>query len=63
MTVTGLMICATKEKDLEWILGKPAKVMANTVIDDEHYMHANDIIKHKLNQFEGVGVVQQVLKV
>ena len=42
-----------KEKDLEWILSKPAKAMANTVIDDEHYMHANDIIKHKLNQFEG----------
>ena len=53
MTVTGLMICATKKKILEWILSKTATVKANCVIDEKDMMHANDIIKHKLNQFEG----------
>lgn len=42
-----------KEKDLEWILSKTATVKANCVIDKEHKVHANDIIKHKWNQFEG----------
>jgi MoaA/NifB/PqqE/SkfB family radical SAM enzyme len=39
--------------DLNWILNKKATVIANCVIDQEHYVHANDVIKHKLNQFEG----------
>lgn len=42
-----------KEKDLEWILSKTATVKANCVIDNKDLIHANDIIKHKLNQFEG----------
>lgn len=42
-----------KEKDLAWILSKTSTVKANCVVDNEHYIHANDIIKHKLNQFEG----------
>jgi len=42
-----------KEKDLEWILSKTATVKANCVVDEETKIHANDIIKHKLNQFEG----------
>lgn len=39
--------------DLTWILNQTATVKANCVIDEEHYIHANDIIKHKLNQFQG----------
>jgi len=42
-----------KEKDLEWILSKTATVKANCVVDGETFVHANDIIKHKLNSFEG----------
>jgi len=42
-----------KEKDLEWILSKTATVKANCVIDGKDMLHANDVIKHKLNQFEG----------
>ena len=42
-----------KEKDLEWILSKTATVKANCVVDNELKLHANDIIKHKWNQFEG----------
>ena len=42
-----------KEKDLEWVLSKTATVKANCVIDGNDMLHANDIIKHKLNQFEG----------
>ena len=42
-----------KEKDLEWILSKTSTVKANCVIDEKDMMHANDIVKHKLNQFEG----------
>ncbi len=42
-----------KEKDLEWILSKTATVKANCVIDEEKFVHASDVIKHKLNQFEG----------
>ena len=42
-----------KEKDLEWILSKTASVKANCVIDGKDFIHANDVIKHKLNSFEG----------
>lgn len=42
-----------KEKDLEWILSKTATVKANCIIDGKDMIHANDIIKHKLNSFEG----------
>ena len=42
-----------KEKDLEWILSKTSTVKANCVIDDKDLIHANDVIKHKLNAFEG----------
>ena len=42
-----------KEKDLEWILNQTSTVRANCVIDRDLMVHANDIIKHKLNQFEG----------
>ena len=41
------------EKDLEWILSKTATVKANCVVDDKDLIHANDVIKHKLNAFEG----------
>ena len=42
-----------KEKDLQWILDQDATVKANCVIDDKTLKHANDIIKEKLNSFEG----------
>ena len=42
-----------KEKDLKWILSKTATVKANCVIDNKDLIHANDVIKHKLNAFEG----------
>ena len=42
-----------KEKDLEWILSKKSTVKANCVVDDKDLIHANDVIKHKLNAFEG----------
>jgi MoaA/NifB/PqqE/SkfB family radical SAM enzyme len=41
-----------KPEDLEWIKQYPGTVEANTVIDDNQKMHANDIIKLNLNQFE-----------
>ena len=41
------------EKDLEWILSKTATVKANCVVDDKDLIHANDVVKHKLNAFEG----------
>jgi len=41
------------QKDLDWILKHDATALPNCVIDNEEYMHANDIIKHNLNQFEG----------
>ena len=41
------------EKDLQWILDNDATVEPNCVIDDNDLMHANDIIKKHLNQFEG----------
>ena len=42
-----------KEKDLEWILSKKSTVKANCVVDNKDLIHANDVIKHKLNAFEG----------
>ena len=39
--------------DLDWILKQKATAKPNCVIDDEKLMHANDIIKEHLNQFEG----------
>lgn len=39
--------------DLNWILKQTATVKANCVIDEEIFIHANDVIKHNLNQFEG----------
>ena len=44
-------------KDLDWILKTDASVLPNCVVDYEDapevLMHANDIIKKNLNQFEG----------
>ncbi len=43
-------------KDLEWILSKDATVKPNTVITEDSgekvYLHANDIIKKKINNFK-----------
>lgn len=40
-------------KDLEWILEHDATAKPNCRIDDSKIMHANDIIKQHLNQFQG----------
>lgn len=40
-------------KDLEWLLAQDATAKANCRIDDQHIVHANDIIKKHLNQFKG----------
>ena len=40
-------------KDLEWILSEDATVKPNCRYDDEHVIHANDVIKKHLNQFKG----------
>ena len=40
-------------KDLEWILSNASTVEPNVIIDDKTKMHANDVIKQHLNQFEG----------
>ena len=40
-------------RDLQWILDQKATAKENCIIDDEQLMHANDIIKHNKNQFEG----------
>lgn len=40
-------------QDLEWILSKHSTAQPNCVIDDNELIHANDIIKKHLNQFEG----------
>jgi len=40
-------------KDLDWIIKHNSTALPNCVIDDEHYKHANDIIKDHENQFEG----------
>lgn len=42
-----------QHQDLDWILKQDATVLPNCVIDDSNYMHANDIIKKNINQFEG----------
>lgn len=42
-----------KDEDLEWILKKTATAKPNVIIDDKIEMHANDVIKEKLNNFEG----------
>lgn len=39
-------------KDLEWIKEQNSTVDANCVIDEEHKMHANDVIKLRLNKFK-----------
>lgn len=39
--------------DLEWLLSKDATVSANTLIDDHVKMHANDVIKKRMNKFKG----------
>jgi MoaA/NifB/PqqE/SkfB family radical SAM enzyme len=41
------------EKDLQWILDRNATAKANCVIDDKELIHANDIIKKHMNNFEG----------
>jgi MoaA/NifB/PqqE/SkfB family radical SAM enzyme len=42
-----------KGDDLKWILDKTATAKSNVIIDDDKEMHANDVIKEKLNSFEG----------
>lgn len=39
--------------DLLWILDQETTALANCVIDNEKEIHANDIIKNHMNQFEG----------
>jgi hypothetical protein len=41
------------QKDLDWILSKNATAQPNCLVDDREYKHANDIIKHHQNQFNG----------
>ena len=40
-------------KDLEWIVSQDATVKPNCRIDDNQIIHANDVIKKHLNQFNG----------
>ncbi len=40
-------------KDLEWLLDMDATAKPNCRIDDEHIIHASDIIKKNQNQFKG----------
>ena len=40
-------------KDLEWIVSQDATVKPNCRIDDDQIIHANDVIKKHLNQFNG----------
>jgi MoaA/NifB/PqqE/SkfB family radical SAM enzyme len=40
-------------KDLEWIIEQDATAKPNCRIDDEQIIHANDVIKKHLNQFNG----------
>lgn len=42
-----------KTTDLDWILKRESTSLPNCTIDDEHYIHANDIIKEHKNQFRG----------
>jgi MoaA/NifB/PqqE/SkfB family radical SAM enzyme len=41
------------EKDLDWILQNEATSLPNCEVDNEYYIHANDIIKKHQNQFKG----------
>ena len=40
-------------KDLEWIVSQDATVKPNCRIDNDQVIHANDVIKKHLNQFNG----------
>lgn len=40
-------------KDLDWILSTDSTAKPNCIIDNKLEMHANDIIKKNMNQFEG----------
>lgn len=40
-------------EDLDWILSKEATSLPNCEVDNEYYIHANDIIKKHQNQFKG----------
>ena len=40
-------------QDLDWIISKDATAKPNCIVDDEKLIHANDIIKKHMNQFEG----------
>ena len=40
-------------KDLEWIVSQDATVKPNCRIDNDQIIHANDVIKKHLNQFNG----------
>lgn len=42
-----------KENDLQWILDQNATAKANCVIDNNKLIHANDVIKKHMNNFEG----------
>ena len=39
--------------DLQWIIEQDATAKPNCRIDDEHIIHANDVIKKHMNQFKG----------
>ena len=41
------------QQDLDWILENTATASPNCLIDDSLKIHANDVIKQHLNQFEG----------
>jgi len=40
-------------QDLDWIISKDATAKPNCIVDDTKLIHANDIIKKHMNQFEG----------
>lgn len=40
-------------KDLEWLLAQDATAKPNCIVNGSEEIHANDIIKNHLNQFEG----------
>jgi len=40
-------------EDLDWILSREATSLPNCEVDNEYYIHANDIIKKHQNQFKG----------
>jgi MoaA/NifB/PqqE/SkfB family radical SAM enzyme len=39
--------------DLEWLLSMDATAKPNCRVDDQHILHANDVIKKHQNQFKG----------